>query len=310
MRGIAPERQITKRPNIPRAARRLASTGLAFEYFRAFSQSTHQYHTHPFVEVLFVLNGTFRHVTADRTYDETRGGVTILNYHQYHTLKTPRGPVELMNLYWDRRRYPAPPLPPSLDRRLHDLIPSHPMLGHRLNRVVHLQLAEPDRPLQLLAMLYAEQERPADGSETAIESLFRLLLIELCRAAPAVVPEHTESIDTPVERVRVYLDEHFNEAVPLDDLCAVARLRRANLCRRFKRYTGLTTGAYLRQRRLAEAVRRLRTTDDKIAVVCLESGFSDLSNFNRLFRQVFGCTPSAFRNEAEECTPLRVEGRR
>jgi hypothetical protein len=49
----------------------LKSTGLAFDYFPAFGQRLRDVHTHRFVEMLFVTSGTFRHVTADRTYDES-----------------------------------------------------------------------------------------------------------------------------------------------------------------------------------------------------------------------------------------------
>jgi len=284
------------RPHLDQAAERLRAEGLAFEYFPAFCQRQHLYHTHPFVEMLYVLNGSFRHVTADRTYDESAGGLTILNYNQYHTLKTPHGPVELINVYWDLRRWPLPVLPGPLDARLHELIPMHPMLGHRLNQVIHLQFPEPERPAQILQRLYREQQEQAPGSAAAIEALFRLFLIELCRTAPSPEPHAAEPFNPLMEKVRRHLEQHYAEPVRLEQLCELTGLRPANLCRRFKAYTGLTTGEYLTRCRLAEAVRRLRGGNEKIATLCFDCGFSDLSNFNRTFRRVFGKPPSAFRH--------------
>lgn len=287
---------LTKSPAAKsKAARRLQSDGLAFDYFPAFTQKTHEFHTHEFVEILFVFDGTFRHVTADRTYDESAGGLTVLNYNQFHTLKTPNGPVELMNVYWNLKKYLPPDLPEPLAARLHELIPSHPMLGHRLNRVFHLQMSDPQKTGQLLRMLHDEQQNKSAGSATAIDALFRLFLIELCRAAPAVPESAVGNFNPHMEKVRRYLDQHFAEPVRLEQLCKISGLKEANLCRQFKKYTGVSTGDYLKQRRLATAMQKLRGTDGKILTVCHDCGFSDIANFNRTFRKALGLTPSEYR---------------
>ena len=288
---------LTKSPAAKsKAAHRLQSDGLAFDYFPAFTQKTHEFHTHAFVEILFVFDGTFRHVTADRTYDESAGGLTVLNYNQFHTLKTPSGPVELMNVYWDLTKYALPDLPEPLASRLHELIPSHPMLGHRLNRVFHLQMSDPEKTGQLLRMLYDEQQKKSAGNAAAIDALFRLFLIELCRAAPAVQESAAENFNPRMEAVRCHLDKHFAEPVRLEQLCKLSSLKEANLCRQFKKYTGVSTGDYLKQRRLATAMQKLRGTNEKILTICHDCGFSDIANFNRTFRTALGLTPSEYRN--------------
>ena len=289
--------QLTKAPAIKsKAARRLQSAGLAFDYFPAFTQKTHEFHTHEFVEILFVFNGTFRHVTADRTYDESTGGLTVLNYNQFHTLATPNGPVELMNVYWDLTKYALPGLPEPLAVRLHELFPSHPMLGHRLNRIFHLQMDNPAKTGQLLRMLYNEQQNNSAGSAAAIDALFRLFLIELCRAAPTVPENAAENFNPRMEAVRRHLDQHFAEPVRLEQLCKISGLKEANLCRQFKKHTGLSTGDYLKQRRLSAAMQKLRGTNEKILTICHDCGFSDIANFNRTFRKALGLTPSEYRN--------------
>jgi AraC-like DNA-binding protein len=293
--------QLTKAPKErSKASCRLQSAGLAFDYFRAFTQQAHDFHTHRYIEILFVFSGTFRHVTADRTYDESAGGLTILNYNQFHTLTTPNGPVELMNVYLDLAKYTLPDLPEPLASRLQELIPIHPMLGHRLNRVFHLQMSDPEKTGQLLRMLYNEQQNESAGSAAAIDSLFDFFLIELCRAAPAVPENAAENFNPRMETVRRYLDGHYGESVRLEQLCTLSGLKDANLCRQFKKYTGLSTGDYLKQRRLSAAMQQLRGTNEKIATICHTCGFSDIANFNRTFRASLGQTPSEYRKTATE----------
>ena len=287
--------QLTKAPGLEKAVALLESAGLAVEYFPAFTQKQHDFHTHESIEMLFVIDGTFRHVTADRTYDESPGGLTILNYNQFHTLTTPHGPVELMNLYWDLRKYPFPELPEPLSSRLHGLIPAHPMLGHRCNRIVHLQLEEPEKAIRLLHMLHHEQQQEKAGSGAAIQSLFRLFLIELCRASPIATGNATATFNPRMETVRQHLEAHYAEPIRLEQLCGISNLKKANLCRQFKKHTGLSTGDYLKQRRLAAAMQKLRTSDDKILALANDCGFSDIAHFNRTFRIALGQTPSEYR---------------
>ena len=62
--------------------------------------------------------------------------------------------------------------------------------------------------------------------------------------------------------------------------------------------TGLSFTQHLLEKRLERAaalLRDLRWRQRKIADIALESGFTDLSHFNRSFRRRFGDTPSGFR---------------
>ncbi|OQY30882.1 MAG: hypothetical protein B6241_15200 [Spirochaetaceae bacterium 4572_59] len=285
-----------KGPNLRTIEERLKKTGLALEYFKAFEQDHHDYHGHSCIEILFVLRGNFRHVTADSSFDESAGGLTIVNDGQYHSLRTPDGPVELMNIYLKPALYPLPVLPESLGNRLYDIIPLHPELGNRLNSIRHLNVRDTKKIQSLLIMLYEEQNENYTGREAAIQSLFRLFLIELCRAAPVRESFPIEGYRPRIERVCTYLEQNYACSVRLDDMCKISGLNPANLCRRFKEHTGISTGNFLKQRRLAAAVQKLRTSNDKILTISHDCGFSDISRFNRFFREAFGCTPSAYRN--------------
>jgi len=284
-----------KRPNISIIEERLEKTGLALEYFKAFEQNQHDYHGHDFIEILFVLRGSFRHVTAENSFDESAGGLTIINDRQYHSLKTPDGSVELMNIYLKPSLYPLPELPEPLATRLYELIPLHPELGNRFNSIRHLNLTDTVKMESLLMMLLEEQGKEGEGREAAIQSLFRLLLIELCRAAPVRQKFSSGGYRNRIERVCTYLEKNYVNQIRLEELCYISGLNPANLCRRFKEYTKMSTGNFLRQRRLAAAVQKLRTGNDKILTISNDCGFSDISRFNRYFREAFGCTPSMYR---------------
>ncbi|MBM3845436.1 MAG: helix-turn-helix transcriptional regulator [Verrucomicrobia bacterium] len=65
----------------------------------------------------------------------------------------------------------------------------------------------------------------------------------------------------------------------------------ASFSRLFKLATGMTLGAYVNRLRMTRAIQLIETTDDTIASIALDLGFSDQSHFNRHFRRSFGTRP-------------------
>ena len=63
----------------------------------------------------------------------------------------------------------------------------------------------------------------------------------------------------------------------------------------FKEATGRSFGGYLIEYRLEKAAYALRNSGDTVLEIAEQTGFENLSNFNRLFRKRFEMTPSAFR---------------
>ncbi|OQW77210.1 MAG: AraC family transcriptional regulator [Proteobacteria bacterium ST_bin13] len=60
--------------------------------------------------------------------------------------------------------------------------------------------------------------------------------------------------------------------------------------------------AFLNHHRVIEACRLLqeRNHDDKLITIAQDSGFASLASFNRAFRAIQGCTPSAYRSAAHQ----------
>ena len=67
--------------------------------------------------------------------------------------------------------------------------------------------------------------------------------------------------------------------------------------RKFRELSGLSFRDYLRWRRLAFALKRLRDTRDSVLDIALDLGFSSNEAFTRAFREAYGVTPSSYRHE-------------
>ncbi|MZL71105.1 helix-turn-helix domain-containing protein [[Ruminococcus] torques] len=66
----------------------------------------------------------------------------------------------------------------------------------------------------------------------------------------------------------------------------------------FKQNFGLGAIEYLNQVRIRSACDLLRNTDRSISDIAFDTGFHNLSNFNRQFRTKVGCSPQTYRKES------------
>lgn len=67
--------------------------------------------------------------------------------------------------------------------------------------------------------------------------------------------------------------------------------------RKFREVSGMAFRDYLRNRRLAFALKEVRDTDKGLLEIAIDYGFSSNEAFTRAFREAYGFTPSAYRRE-------------
>ncbi|WP_337269475.1 AraC family transcriptional regulator [Oryzifoliimicrobium ureilyticus] len=102
--------------------------------------------------------------------------------------------------------------------------------------------------------------------------------------------------DVGVNRAIAYLREHLTDDVDERELADLVGQSPSSFSRAFKRHTGTTLVRYKNQLRVDLACMMLLTQPEvKVAEVCYEIGFSNVSNFNRHFLKQKGMSPSQFR---------------
>ncbi len=98
-----------------------------------------------------------------------------------------------------------------------------------------------------------------------------------------------------VAQVIQHIQTRYGEALRVKDLAARAGLSEYQFDQRIRKIFQLTPGQLIQKVRMEVAVRRLRETNDAIAMVALDCGYSDQSAFTRQFRQTVGLSPSEYR---------------
>lgn len=98
-------------------------------------------------------------------------------------------------------------------------------------------------------------------------------------------------------KVKNYIHDHYMDNIRLEDIAGIAGMSTSAFSRYFKLHTGCTLRDYLVNIRLGNASRMMLDTDESIANISFYCGFNNLSNFNRLFKDRKGCSPSSFRED-------------
>jgi AraC family transcriptional regulator len=103
---------------------------------------------------------------------------------------------------------------------------------------------------------------------------------------------------TALRRALERLKSNDDADVSLAALASDAGLSRFHFCRAFKESTGLSPHAWLRQRRIEQAMTMLRDSDASVVSVATALGYASQTAFAAAFRKLTGETPSNWRRRA------------
>ena len=95
----------------------------------------------------------------------------------------------------------------------------------------------------------------------------------------------------PVITALHHLRDHFEAAVRVEDLAAIARLSVSAFHRHFKALTAMTPLQYQKQLRLLEARRLMVSTGLNVETACFQVGYASPSQFSRDYSRMFGAPP-------------------
>jgi len=101
-----------------------------------------------------------------------------------------------------------------------------------------------------------------------------------------------------INRIYEYVDQHYTEPIDIRDVAALASMTVPAFCRYFKKMTQTTFTDFVNEFRITQARKLLADTDRTIAQIGYESGFNNLSHFNKVFRQRLAQTPGEYRRAA------------
>src|SRR5690606_10022389 len=99
-----------------------------------------------------------------------------------------------------------------------------------------------------------------------------------------------------LEPVLKYVMENFRDELDSKTAASMIHLNDAAFCRYFKRRMEQTFSQFVNSVRITHAMNLLLTKDWDVLRICYESGYRNLSYFNRQFREITGQSPKEYRS--------------
>lgn len=103
--------------------------------------------------------------------------------------------------------------------------------------------------------------------------------------------------DNDILQIQEWLEDHYTEPLSVDTIAEQNNLSRRTFTRRFKKATGDSPIEYLQRIRVEKAKRMLEGTQATFAEITWKVGYSDVSSFQKLFKQYAGLSPREYRNK-------------
>ncbi|MGJ8654851.1 MAG: helix-turn-helix domain-containing protein [Akkermansiaceae bacterium] len=110
--------------------------------------------------------------------------------------------------------------------------------------------------------------------------------------------EHRDDL-APLQKVITHIRLNVAEPLRLPQLAEMVNLSVYQLDQRIRGLFHLSAGQFITQTRIEKACNLLKCTDQGIANVALDCGYSDQSAFTRQFKQTTGLTPKAYRKQVK-----------
>jgi len=106
--------------------------------------------------------------------------------------------------------------------------------------------------------------------------------------------------NTRIESIYNFVRNNYKRHLALEEIADEVSMTVPSFCRYFKKISGKTFTRFVNEYRLVHASKLLAQMPTSITEICFESGFSNFSHFNKLFKNFTGKSPSAYRNDVKK----------
>ncbi|MCH2174778.1 MAG: AraC family transcriptional regulator [Lentisphaeria bacterium] len=274
--------------------------GFSSRLFTHYVNKKKDMHANDFTLLSVIFEGQGTHMIGDMSFHESGGSLGVTFQGQKHDILTDEVGMSVMNVYIETDHFRLPNFSPQENQVLQQLLPlnvNHHFWGNRLLRIQFRDFAKVSKVLLMMNDEFLEKRV---GWKTCARNLMDTFLQLCCREIieqGGLDVQDQQQHNAVAEEVRYYLEDHYMDIMSTADLALKYRINKQYLCKCFKEYTGQTIIEYLTQVRINHAMFAIAHTNQSISTVATETGFQDLSFFNKKFKFLVGCTPRAYRQQ-------------
>lgn len=256
------------------------------------------YHTHDFLELVYILEGNALHTINGITTAVKPGDYFIVDYSCRHGYQIcGDGQLTLFNILFT---------PEFIDPVLSGCRSFNQILEHYLIRFQNAPVNLPSDALfhdenKIILSKITEMEREHSYHRPGYLEILRCELIEFIIL---ILRGFTDSHNMPsvhpcVCTILDKINRNYMNPLTLSDISAELNYSLPYLSRLFKQETGVSFVECLKRKRIENSCRLLLNTDKKVSDIAELVGYSDLKTFQSVFKQIMHTTPKAYQKRNE-----------
>ena len=233
-------------------------------------------HMHISPEIILVTEGTLNMCVKGKDYNINKGQALFVPPYEAHSFSS------------------------KIDNVSHVLLFSCDLLSymtdHLRNNEIDSHIFTPSPILfELVEEYLPEETNYADPRKAeAILSPFLYEIFEKCRFKKRAQP-----LEDRLLFALEYISKNFSSEITLEDVAKVAGVHPVTLSRSFTKRTGTTFASFVKYTRARHAAELIRNKKLTFTEVAMQSGFGSVRSFNRSFLEIYGVTPTDYRNGAK-----------
>ena len=248
-------------------------------------------HIHDFCEIYLFLRGNIDYLVESEIYHMQPNDILIIPAGCVHqtNVRDPNALYERINLWI---KYP------TLARLSTDTLDLRTCLDNAVVRQNHLlPAAAPENEFIRVAMMQLIRLQTGDyfGKEISNGDFLRQIVIyayNYCiRVASA--PQRQVLRNPLVAAAIDEINSHLSDPITLEAISNTLFVSKYHLAHTFKQHMGISLHQYVIGRRLANA-KEMIDAGSSLNAVCTECGFSNYSNFYKIFKSRVGMSPTEY----------------
>lgn len=275
--------------------KRIHSSGIKpFSYYKCVIPD-HFYcvpmHWHSEFEINFIREGSAEFICGDEKFTSAKGDIIITQPNVLHSIY----PCANTDQVYDTLVFSSEIFGSSQsDRYINECI--RPLTDGSMRISAHIT---PEHHYYAELAVTAENIFScAKGDTPQLDMLMRSELIKLfwLLETEAKQSGFNGKSDSVIRPALEYIAEHYSENITVAHLAECVHLSESYFMNRFRKQVGLSAVEYISHFRIDTACRELIGTKKSVLEIAFDCGFRNISNFNRQFRKITGCSPSEYRN--------------
>ncbi len=255
-------------------------SSIACERIGGVNDNMFKSHYHNYYEIYYLEEGERYHMLQDNLYPLSPGQLILFSpYIMHRSYGEENIPFKRIVLYFQREEIASQELLELLDQG---------------NGVYRPELRVQVLLHRILETLLEQTDISSGLQQGYRPTLLNLLLYTMIFQTQKLAM-NTGGQQSRMSQVISYIHNHYQEELCLEQLARKFYISPYYLCREFKHYTNSTVIQYINITRIMNAQRKFMETDKNITQISKETGFSNITHFNRVFKMVTGMTPSSYR---------------